>query len=162
MESYGEKQGIFPSTSKIYYSVSFQIKWTIRGKDITISIPPIERNNYISVALANQLAIPNSIINGRLDFWNTKEYEISNLQLNIRDYIGVSQFMVKSLQSSDNDIILGLPWIETLGTFILNAENKFLTFPYKKKKITLQDINMMSESKLVSFEDYREISRVMS
>ena len=112
----------------------FQIKGTIRGKDITISIAPMELNNYISVELANELAIPESNIDERIDFWNTKKYEIRNLHLNIGDYTGVSQFMFKSLWSSDDDLILGLPWIETLGTFILNVEKKFMTFPTKIRK----------------------------
>ena len=86
--------------------------------------------------------IPESNIGERLDFWNNKEYVISNLQLNIGDYTCVSQFILKSLWSSDDDLILRLPWLETLGTFILNAEKKLMTFPYKKKKITFHDINM--------------------
>ena len=36
MESRGEKQGRVPSTLKTYVSMLFQIKGTIRGKDITI------------------------------------------------------------------------------------------------------------------------------
>ena len=81
--------------------------------------------------------------------------------MNIGDYTCISQFIVKSLWSSDGDLILGLPWIETLGTFILNAEKKFMIFPYKKKKITLQDINMKSESEVASSEDFREIPNAM-
>ena len=76
--------------------------------------------------------------------WNNKEYAISDLQWNIGDYNGVSQFLVRSLWSSGGDQILESLSIETLGTFILNVEKKFMTFPYKKKKITLQDINMKS------------------
>ena len=49
-----------------------------------------------------------------------------------------------------------------IGDFILNVENKFMIFPYKKKKITLLDINMKSESEVASFEDFKEISKVMS
>ena len=110
MESQGEKQGRFPSTSKTYALVLFQLR-TIRGKDISISIPPVERTNYISVEFANELAIPEPNIGERLDFWNNKEYEISNLQVIIGNYTSVSQFVVKSLWSSDGDLILGLPWI---------------------------------------------------
>ena len=58
MESHGEKQGIFPSTSKTYDSVLFQIKGTIRRKYMTISIAPGEHNNYISDEFANELSIP--------------------------------------------------------------------------------------------------------
>ena len=55
-------------------------------KDITISIAPGEHNNYISDKFSNELAIPDSNIGERLDFWNNKEYAISNLQWNIGDY----------------------------------------------------------------------------
>ena len=133
MESYGEKQGRFPSTSKTYVSVLFQIKGTIRGKNITIYIAPDERNNYISDEFANELAILESNIGERLDFCKNKEYAISDLQWNIGDYTIVSQFIVKSLWSSDGDLVLGFPWLKTSGNFILNAEKKFLTFPYKRK-----------------------------
>ena len=75
----------------------FQIKGTIRGKDITIFIAPVERNNYISVDFANEIAIPKSNIGERLDFSNNKVYAISDSQWNIGDYIDVSQFIVKSL-----------------------------------------------------------------
>ena len=51
MDSQSKKEGSFPSTSKFYASVLFQIKGTIRGKDITISIASIEHNNYISLLM---------------------------------------------------------------------------------------------------------------
>ena len=97
MESHGEKQGRFLSTLKTYVSVSFQIKWTIRGKYITIYIAPIEHNNYISVDLANEMVILESNIGERLEFWNNKKYAIKYLQWNIGDYTDISQFIVRSL-----------------------------------------------------------------
>ena len=123
MDSHDKKQGRFSSALKNYASLLIQIKETIRGKNITISIAPGEHNNYISDEFSNEWAISRKNISERLDFWNNKEYAISNLQLNIGDYISVSQFIVKSL-CSDSDLILGLPWLETLGTFILNVEKK--------------------------------------
>ena len=141
-----KKQAIFSSTLKTYVSKLFQIKGTIRGKNITISIAPSKCNNYISDEFANELAIPNSNIGESLDFCKNKEYAINDLQWNIGDYTGVSQFIVKSLWSSDGDLVLGLPWLKKLGTFILNVEKKFLTFPYEKKKITFSNINMKRES----------------
>ena len=122
MESYGKKHGIFSSNLKTYVSVLFQIKWTIRGKSITISIALDECNNYISDEFSNELAIPRTNISEMLDFSNNKEHAISDLQWNIGDYIGVSQFTLKSLWSSKGDLVLGLSWLRTLGTFILNVE----------------------------------------
>ena len=68
------------------------------------------------------------------------EYEIKNLQVTIDGYRYISQFNVTQLIKRDVGIVLGSPWLETLGNFILNMEIKFLTFSYKKKKVTLQDI----------------------
>ena len=41
-------------------------------------------------------------------------------------------------------------------------KKKFLTFPYKKKKITLSDINMKTESEVASSEEFKEISKMLS
>ena len=72
MEPYGKKQGRFPSTLKTYVSMLLQIKGTIRGKDITISIAPDECNNYISDEFSNELVIPRTNISERLKFSNKK------------------------------------------------------------------------------------------
>ena len=108
MGSNSEKQGIFPSNLKTYVLVLIQIKGTIRGKAITIATAPNEHNNYISDEFANELAIRDSNIGERLDFCKNKEYPISDLQWNIGDYTGVSQFQVKSPWSSDSDLDLRL------------------------------------------------------
>jgi hypothetical protein len=57
------------------------------------------------------------------------------------------------------DIIIGLPWFKSLGTFILNMEKKFVTFPYKEKMITLQDTT--SEPDSVTPKDFNDISEVI-
>ena len=72
MESHDKKQGRFSCTLKTYVSKLFQIKGTIRGKNITISIAPNEHNNYSSDEFYNELAIPDSNIGERLDFCKNK------------------------------------------------------------------------------------------
>ena len=136
IESHDEKQGIFSSTLKTYISMLLQIKRTIRGKDINISISPGERNNYISDEFSNELVIPDSNIVERLDFCKNEEYAISDLQSNIGDYTCVSQFIVKSLWSSDGDLVLGLQWLKIFGNLILNAEIFFFLsdIPLQKEK----------------------------
>ena len=91
-----------------------------------------------------------------------KQFEISDLQLNVGDYMVKSKFIVSSLWSFDGDIILGLPWIKTLGTFILTVENKFLTFSYKKNKIKLQDTTMKLDLEAPTSQDFKDISKVFS
>jgi hypothetical protein len=43
---------------------------------------------------------------------------------------------------NDVDVILGYPWMESIGTINVNVQKKFLNIWYKKKKITLQDISL--------------------
>ena len=82
-----EKKQNFPITLQKNVSILFRIKETLVGKDITISIAPAERNNYISIEFANHLVIPESNIREELDFLDKKRTEISGLQLNVGDYI---------------------------------------------------------------------------
>jgi hypothetical protein len=63
-----------------------------------------------------------------------------------------------SLWRDNGDILLGSPWIETLGSFILNTK-KFLTFSYKNKMITLQDSTLKSDP--VTLEALKDISKVI-
>ena len=90
MGSNREKQGRFPSNLKNYVSMLFQIKGTIRGKVVTISIAPNECNNYISDEITNELANPMTNISERLEFLNNKEYAVSDLQWSIGYYTSVS------------------------------------------------------------------------
>ena len=72
------------------------------------------------------------------------------------------KFTISSLWSSNSDIILGLPCIKTLGTFILNAEKKFPTFPYKKKKIALWYVTIKSDLEAPISEDIKDILKMIS
>jgi hypothetical protein len=40
------------------------------------------------------------------------------------------------------DIVLGYPWIESVGTININVQKNFLKLWYKNKKITLRDVSL--------------------
>jgi hypothetical protein len=138
-----------------------EVNGIIQGKNINIVICPNARKNHINVDLANQLMVlePNIIENDTC--LSDEKYEIKNLQLSIGDYKFIGQFNVVSMYQDNVDIILGSTWVDTLGTFIFNTRRKFLTFSYKKKKITLQDVTMKSISEAPSSEDLKDISEVI-
>jgi hypothetical protein len=71
-----------------------RVKGTLRGKDITISIATTKCNNYVSTKFTNQLVIPMSNITEKIGLWNKKQYDISNLQLNVGDYTFVSPMAI--------------------------------------------------------------------
>ena len=68
-----EKKQNFPITLQKNVAILFRIKGTLARKDITISIAPVESNNYISTEFANLLLIPESNIREELDFWDRKK-----------------------------------------------------------------------------------------
>jgi hypothetical protein len=55
-------------------------------------------------------------------------------------YVLHSYFYVMDMDAAD--IVLGYPWIESMGTININVQKKFLKLWYKKKKITLQDMSL--------------------
>ncbi len=69
------------------------------------------------------------------------------------------QFKLYTLWSDQGDIIFGSPWMEILGSFILNIKNNLLTFSYKRNKITLHDIIVKPNS--ITLEDIQDISIVI-
>jgi hypothetical protein len=77
----------------------------------------------------------------------------------IDEYEYISQFYVTNMYQEEVDIVIGLPWFKSLGTFILNMEKKIVTFSYKEKMITLQDTK--SERDFVTPEDCNDISEVI-
>jgi hypothetical protein len=48
----------------------------------------------------------------------------------------------EALDMGDEDIVLGYPWLESVGTININVQKKFLKLWYKKKKIALQDVSL--------------------
>jgi hypothetical protein len=153
--------GRFPHTYKKYVDPLLKVNGIIQGKNINIVICPTARKNHINVDLANQLMVlePNIIENDMC--LSDEKYEIKNLQLSIGDYKFIGQFNVVSMYQDSVDIILGSTWVDILGTFVFNTRRKFLTFSYKKKKITLQDVTMKSISEAPSSEDLKDISEMI-
>jgi hypothetical protein len=58
-------------------------------------------------------------------------------------YVLHSYFHV--IDMDDVDIILGYPWMDSLGMVNINVQKKFMKLWYKKKKITLQDISLIKQ-----------------
>jgi hypothetical protein len=77
----------------------------------------------------------------------------------IDEYQYISQFYVTTIYQEEVDIIIGLPWFKSLGTFILNMEKSFVTFPYKEKMITLQYTT--SELEFIKLEEFNDILEII-
>ena len=86
-------------------------------------------------------------------------FQIKELQVMIDEYQYISQFYVTTMYQEEVDIVIGLPWFKSLGTFILNMEKNFVTFPYKEKMITIQDTT--SEPDFVKPEYFNYVSEII-
>jgi hypothetical protein len=111
--------------------------------------------------LANQLLIPESNIIEKEDIFRKKQNEIKELQVTIDEYEYISQFNVTDMYQEEIDIIIGLPQFKSLGTFIKNMDKNSVTFPHKKKMLTLQDTTMRSKAIIPSSEDFKDITKVI-
>ena len=140
-----EVQERFLKTYSKVVNALLEMKSTIQGKGISIVICPTIKENYISNSSKNQLLIPESSVIEKRYTYGDKQYEIIDLQLTIDEYKFTSQLNVVTIYLNEVDIILGSPWMETQGTFILNTKKKFLTFSYKKKNTILQDSTWKSD-----------------
>ena len=63
--------------------------------------------------------------------------------LQIDGYPFAVQFTVPAIDDHFIDIMFGYNWLETLGTFSVNAKKKCITFFHEKKKIMLQDFSVI-------------------
>ena len=91
------KKGRFLKNYSMCVDALIEIKGSLAGKEVLISIDFNRKNNYISTECANQLVIPESNITEVNSFnANEKQDNIENLHLSIGEYSFVSQFTVKT------------------------------------------------------------------
>ena len=105
------------------------------------------KQNLINVNLAKNLQVPAKQI-------DDKDVQIyKDLKLSMDKYVFHGDFYASEMDNID--VVLGYPWMESMGTININVQKKFLKLWYKKKKITLQDIslNKQVDSMKVDAED---------
>jgi hypothetical protein len=66
-----------------------------------------------------------------------------DLNFTMDKYVLHSDFC--AIDMNDVDVILGYPWMATIGTMNINVENTFVKLWYKKKKVTLKDVSLKKE-----------------
>lgn len=97
------------------------------------------KHNYINVNLTHRLKVPtNNICSTQVDGKHVQVFK--DLKITIENYVLHSDFQARDLDKMD--IVLGYPWMTSVGTINLNLEKKFLKLWYKKKKVTLQDVSL--------------------
>ena len=133
MEFHDKKQGRFPQNFKKHAHPILKTYEIIQEKFVCIAIFPTTEKNCINVDLENQLLLSELDIIDNKMILSDKKYALKNLQLYVNDYKVLTQFIIVSMVSLEQDkvdIILGSTWLDTLGTFMFNKRKKILKFPY--------------------------------
>ena len=116
-----------------------QVQWHIQQENVVVSIYPSCTHNFISIDLEKRLKVPtNKVCSTHLDGENVQVFK--NLKITLGNYVLHSDFHARDMDNMD--IVLGYPWMKSMGTINLNIEKRFFKLWYKKKKITLQDISL--------------------
>jgi hypothetical protein len=109
-------------------------------------------HNFINVHLVNRLQVPiKNIQSTKVEGENVQIFKY--LKITMDKYVLHSDFY--AMDMDEVDIVLGYPWIESVGTININVQNKFLKLWYKKKKITLQDVSLIKKDG--PMEDSKEV-----
>jgi hypothetical protein len=116
-----------------------QVHGCIYKSNIIVSINPSCMHNFINVQLVNKLQVPiKNIQSIKVEGENVQIFK--DLKITMDTYVLHSNFYVMGMD--EVDIVLGYPWIESVGTININVQKKYLNLWYKKKKITLQDVSL--------------------
>ena len=116
-----------------------EVQGLIQKEKIVVSINPSCKHNFLSVNLAKKLQVPTKQIeHTEVDNEDVQVYK--DLKISMDKYVLHGDFYASDMDNMD--VVLGYPWMESVGTININVQKKFLKLWYKKKKITLQDISI--------------------
>jgi hypothetical protein len=116
-----------------------QVHGCIHKENIIVSINPSFLHNFINVQLVNRLQVSaKNVQSTHVEGENVQIFK--DLKITMDKYVLHSDFY--AMDMDEVDIVLGYPWIESMGTININVQKKFLKLWYKKKKITLQDVSL--------------------
>ena len=108
-----------------------QVHGCIHKEKVVVSINPRCKHNFISVNLAKILQVPIKKIHSTQVGGENVQF-FKDLKVTIDKYVFHSNFI--SLYMDVVDVVLGYPWMDSVGTVNLHVQNKFLKLWYKKRK----------------------------
>ena len=124
----------FNNAEKIFFKVPTKVSMAMLKvygifdeSPIAIAICPSNKEKFISIDVANQVQVQESMKN------ESNEDQIE-LPLQIDDYYFTAQFMVATIDHHLIDIMLGYNWLETLGTFSVNKKRSAPTSSMRRIK----------------------------
>jgi hypothetical protein len=110
-----------------------QVHGCIHKEKVIVSINPSCQQNFINVQLVNRLQVPTKNIQStQVEGDNVQVFK--DLKLTMEKY--VLHFDFQAIDMNDVDVILGYPWMESVGTINVNVKKRSLSrFGIRKRKL---------------------------
>jgi len=109
----GKHVGLFPTGISL-----LQVHGLIQKEKIIVSINPSYKHNFINVNLAKKLQVPaKHIENTQVDDEDVQVYK--DLKLSMDKYVFHGDFY--TLDMDNMDVVLGYPWMESMGIININV-----------------------------------------
>ena len=119
-------------------NILLQVHGCIQKEKVIVFVNPSCKHNFINVNLTKRLQVPEKHIQGtKVEGENVQVFK--DLKVTMDKYVLHSNFF--AIDMDDVDVVLGYPWMDSIGTVNINVQKKFLKLWYNKKKITFQDIS---------------------
>jgi len=119
-----------------------QVHGLIQKEKIAASINPSCKHNFVNVNLAKNCKLQQNKWSTQVN--NEKVQVYKDLKLYMDKYVLHCDFYISDMDNMD--VVLGYPWMESVGTVNINVHNFFMKLWYKKKKIALQDISIKTQA----------------
>ena len=119
-----------------------QVHGCVQKEHVMVAINPSYPHDFINEEVVKRLQVPSKhILSTQVD---GETMEISKyLKVSMGNYVLHSDFHARDMDNVD--LVLGYPWIYSVGIVNLNVEKKFLHLWYKKNKTTLQYISLTKQ-----------------
>jgi len=116
----------------IYTGVSLlHVHALIQMEQIVVSINPSCKHNFLNVNLEKKMQVPTKHIeNIHVDDEDVQVYK--DLKISMDKYVLQGDFYTSEMDNMY--VVLGYPWMESVGTININVQKKFLKLWYRKKK----------------------------
>jgi len=112
------RKGLFSKSVSL-----LQVHGLIQKEKIIVSINPNCKHNFMNVNLVKKLQVPaKHIENTQVDDEDVQVYK--DLNISMDKYVLHGDFYASEMDNMD--VVLGYPWMESMGTININVQKKFL------------------------------------
>lgn len=120
---------------------TMKLRGTVQGRDVVVMIDPGATHNFVSLAVVEELGMELTATGGfGVSLGNGDAIQgtglCKNVEIVLDGRVAITVDMLP-LELGNSDIILGVQWLETLGTVVSNWKTQLMQFEDGGRTVTL-------------------------